>query len=299
LQRQLAENEQLICFVRVADRILANAKTGWEPTQERPKPTEVTIAPGLPVHDVIGRDYAAQRRADPRIAAGIGSALADARSVLNVGAGAGSYEPRDREVVALEPSPVMLAQRPPGSAAAVQGRAESLPFSDLAFDAVLGVLTLHHWSDRLQGLRECARVARDRVVLLTCDPAAVGFWLTQRYLPEFIALDREQFFPSLDVLTSVFGPQASIAIVPVPIPRDCVDGFLGAFWARPHAYLDPRVRSGISSFAYRDAEPGLARLRSDLADGSWGARFGHLLALEALDIGYRLVIAQLPARRAA
>jgi hypothetical protein len=142
-------------------------------------------------------------------------------------------------------------------------------------------------------LRECARVARQRVVLLTCDPAAVGFWLTQHYLPDFITLDREQFFPSIDVFMTVFGSQTSIAIVPVPIPRDCVDGFLGAFWARPAAYLDPRVRAGISSFAYRESEAGLAQLRSDLADGTWNVRFGHLLDLDALDIGYRLVIAKL------
>lgn len=256
-----------------------------------------TIASELQLYDLIGRDYATQRRADPRIATALGAALGDAVSVLNVGAGAGSYEPPDRQVVALDPSPVMIAQRPPRSAPVVRGRAENLPFPDGAFDAVLGVLTLHHWSDGLEGLRECARVARERVVLLTCDPAATGFWLTEHYLPEFSTLDREEYFPPVDAFMTAFGLRASVSVVPVPIPRDCIDGFLGAFWARPSAYLDARVRAGISSFAYRDAEAGLSRLRSDLADGTWNARFGHLLASDALDIGYRLVIARLPVCR--
>src|SRR5690242_16522897 len=149
------------------------------------------ISKRMHVYDDIGGSYAQQRRADPRIAAAIKSALRNARSVLNVGAGAGSYEPKDRRVVAIEPSAVMVSQRPRDSAPVVQGQAEGLPFTDNAFDAVLGVLTIHHWSDRVRGLHECARVARDRIVLLTWDPAADGFWLTQDYLPEFLAMDRE------------------------------------------------------------------------------------------------------------
>jgi Methylase involved in ubiquinone/menaquinone biosynthesis len=212
--------------------------------------------------------------------------------VVNVGAGTGSYEPLDRQVVAVEPSSVMLAQRARGSAPAVQARAEVLPFADGAFDAVLAVLTLHHWTDRAAGLRECVRVARDRVVILTFDPAVGGFWLTRDYLSDFMTLDRAQF-PTLDVLAESLGSQARVVTIPVPIPKDCVDGFLGAFWARPEAYLDPGVRRGISSFARRDAGAGLARLESDLMDGSWMARYRPLLALDTLDIGYRLVIAHL------
>lgn len=249
------------------------------------------------VYDLIGQGYAHQRHADPRIAAAILAAVADAGSVLNVGAGAGSYEPGDRPVVALDPSAVMLAQRPRRSAPAVLGRAEDLPFADAAFDAVLGVLTLHHWSDRVRGLRECARVARKRVVLLTFDPAADGFWLTREYVPELIALDREQF-PALDTLAAELGSDVRVETRPVPVPRDCIDGFLGAFWARPAAYLDVGVRSGISSFARRGVEggveAGLARLRVDLADGTWTDRYGHLLALDSLDIGYRLLVAHRP-----
>lgn len=241
-------------------------------------------------YDTIGRTYARQRRPDPRIAAQLTAALGGARSVLNVGAGAGSYEPPERDVVALEPSAVMLAQRPPGAAPAVRGRAEALPFAARAFDAVLGVLTLHHWGDRAAGLAECARVARARVVLLTWDPDADAFWLVRDYLPAFAALDRRQF-PPLSAYAAAFGPGARVEIAAVPVPRDCVDGFLGAYWARPAAYLDPAVQAGISSFAHPGAAPGLARLRADLASGAWQARYGQILATEALDVGYRLVVA--------
>jgi SAM-dependent methyltransferase len=211
--------------------------------------------------------------------------------VLNVGAGAGSYEPSDRVVVAAEPSGVMIAQRPPGSAPAVQARAEALPFADSAFDAVLGVLTIHHWTDRAAGLAECVRVARERVVLLTFDPAAGGFWLVQDYLPELLELDRRQL-PAMDEYAALFGTR--VEVTPVPVPRDCVDGFLGAYWARPEAYLDAQVRSSISSFARLDTRQGLARLAADLASGAWHHRHGHLLETDALDLGYRIVTAHLP-----
>ncbi len=258
------------------------------------------------VYDAIGQGYAQQRRPDPRLAAQLAAALGGARSVLNVGAGAGSYEPTDRAVIAAEPSAVMLGQRPPGAAPAVQAGAEALPFADGSFDAVLAVLTLHHWADRAAGLTECARVARDRVVLFTWDPAADGFWLVQEYLPGFRALNRRQF-PSMTALRVAFEatssaaasrPGVRVAVSPVPVPRDCVDGFLGAFWARAAAYLDPAVRAGISSFARaelaRDAEVGLERLRADLASGSWEARYGALRTADALDVGYRIVVAHMP-----
>ena len=215
--------------------------------------------------------------------------------MLDVGAGTGSYEPRDREVIAIEPSSIMVAQRPAGSAPAVRGRAEQLPFGDAAFDAVLCVLTLHHWTDQPRGVRECVRVARDRVVIVTFDPSSDGFWLSQRYLPELMEIDRGQF-PTMEALAALFGDGAAVGVHPVPIPSDCVDGFLGAFWARPHAYLDPRVRAGISSFARADFGPGLARLRADLSNGVWEAAYGPLLSLGTLDIGYRIVVAQLPSQ---
>ncbi len=241
-------------------------------------------------YDTIGRDYARGRRSDPRIAARLTAALGDAPSVLNIGAGTGSYEPLDRRVVAVEPSAVMLAQRPPGAARAVQGRAEALPFRDRAFDAAMAVLTLHHWADRARGLAECARVARRRVVVLTWDPAADAFWLQRDYFPEFARADLE-VFPAMATYAEMFGPGARVEVAPVPIPRDCLDGFLGTYWARPAAYLDPAVRAGISSFARPGLEGGLERLRADVTSGAWHTRHGHLLAADELDLGYRLVVA--------
>ena len=253
--------------------------------------------PAGAVYDSIGREYARHRRPDPRIAAQLTAVLGDARSVLNVGAGAGSYEPADRQVIAVEPSAVMLAQRPPGAALAVQARAEALPFADGAFDATMAVLTIHHWSDRAGGLAECARVARERVVLLTWDPAAGGFWLMRDYFPQFIESDRK-VFPVMSSYAHAFGPDAQVEVAAVPIPRDCIDGFLGAYWARPAAYLDPAVRAGMSSFARPGMEAGLARLSADLASGVWHAGHGHLLEEDALDLGYRLVVAHLATRAA-
>jgi SAM-dependent methyltransferase len=254
--------------------------------------------PERTVYDSIGHGYAALRQPDPRIAARLVAALGGARSVLNVGAGSGSYEPVDRAVVAIEPSAVMLAQRPRGSAPAVCGRAEALPFRDGVFDAVQGVLTVHHWTDHAAGLAECARVARDRVVLLTWDPGADGFWLVTDYLPEFLALDRRQF-AAISSYQTAFGPAAHVHVESLPVPRDCRDGFLGAYWARPAAYLDAVVRAGISSFAGRGWEAGLSRLQADLDSGAWQARHGHLRTQAALDIGYRIITVQLSGAPAA
>lgn len=239
-------------------------------------------------YDGIGFGYGASRRSDPRIGAAIGQALLTAETILNVGAGAGSYEPMDREVLAVEPSWEMIRQRPTRSAPVVQARAESLPFPDAAFSAALAVLTVHHWADRARGLAELRRVARDRVVILTMDTDHESFWLIDRYLPEIGALDRH-IMPLLDEIRSALGPIESI---PVPIPHDCSDGFLGAYWRRPHAYLDPVVRRSISAFALiSSAEAGLEHLERDLEDGTWHRLFGGLLGDEALDLGYRLVVA--------
>lgn len=244
------------------------------------------------LYDTIGRGYAGHRRPDPRIAAQVLEVLGDSGSVLNVGAGAGSYEPSDRWVIAADPSAVMLAQRMPGAAPALRARAEALPFADRAFDAVLAVLTLHHWADIHRGLAECARVARERVVLLTWDATADPLWLVQDYFPEFLEADRGRF-PSMAAYATMLGAEVEVATVPVP--RDCLDGFLGAYWARPTAYLDARVRGGISSFAGSRVGRGLERLAADLASGVWHSRHGHLLELDALDLGYRLVVARLSA----
>jgi SAM-dependent methyltransferase len=244
-------------------------------------------------YDAIGRGYARQRRPDPRIAARLHDALGGARTVLNVGAGAGSYEPAERRTVAAEPSAVMVAQRPADAAPAVRARAEALPFADGSFDAVMGVLTFHHWADQAAGVAECVRVARGRVVLLTWDPDAEPFWLVRDYLPGFQALDRAQF-PPLAALPALFGAGARVEVAAVPVPHDCADGFLGAFWRRPAAYLDAAVQSGISSFArVPGASAGLERLGADLASGAWARRHRALLDRDALDVGYRLVVAHL------
>ncbi len=239
------------------------------------------------LYDDIGRDYRAHRRPDPRVAAAILRALGNAETVVNAGAGAGSYEPTDRRVVAIEPSAAMIAQRPPGSAPAVQASASDLPFRAGGFDAALAVLTIHHWPDGARGLRELARVARARVVLLTWDPATPAFWLADEYFPQVWTIDRP-IFPSIDELRRVLGP---IEVQPLPVPHDCTDGFLGAYWRRPAAYLDPAVRGAMSTFTkFHDAEPALTRLRRDLADGTWTHRHRDLLDRTDLDLGYRLVI---------
>jgi SAM-dependent methyltransferase len=240
-----------------------------------------------PSYDRIGRGYAERRRPDPRIGRFVVDGLGDARSVVNVGAGTGSYEPRDRRVVAVEPSGVMLAQRPADAAPAVRACAEGLPFRRASFDAALGVLTIHHWTDWRAGLAELRRVAR-RIVLLTWDPESDGLWLMRDYLPELLARDRRTF-PSMAELRGALG---AIDVGPVPIPHDCSDGFLGAYWRRPAAYLDPGVRAAISTFADGSADARLVRLANDLESGAWARRHGALRELAELDLGYRLVVAR-------
>jgi SAM-dependent methyltransferase len=218
----------------------------------------------------------------------ITNVLEASRTVVNVGAGTGSYEPRDRDVTAVEPSAEMIAQRPADAAAVIQASAESLPFDDGTFDAAMAVLTIHHWSDVAAGLREMKRVAR-RVVIMTWDPASEPFWLTRYYFPEIIAFDRT-IFASLDDLRSMLG---ELEIITVPIPHDCIDGFLGAYWRRPEAYLDTSVRAAISSFGrVPDVEQRFERLRADLEEGRWAERNAELMAVDELDIGYRLVVAR-------
>lgn len=243
-----------------------------------------------PAYDRIGSSYATTRRADPRIAARISLALGDARQVLNVGAGAGSYEPTHCPVVAVEPSRVMAAQRPLDAAPCVLASAEALPFLDRAVDAVLCVLTIHHWADLAAGFSELRRVARRKVVILGFDPElAARFWLVDRYLPEVRALDAGRA-PTPTQLAALL-PGARFEVV--PIAHDCQDGFFGAFWRRPEAYLEPALRVGMSCLRLLEphvVERGLARLRADLHDGTWSELFAELLQQEELDLGYRLVV---------
>jgi SAM-dependent methyltransferase len=240
------------------------------------------------LYDLIGSNYAELRKPDARIAAIIHAALGDAVSVVNVGAGTGSYEPTDRTVLAVEPSEVMIRQRPADAAPCLQGCAEALPLETASFDAALGILTFHHWTDQPRGLAEMARVARRRVVLLSWVPDEAPFWLCEDYFPQIAERDREAFPATaamIALLERLVGPAT---IAPVPIPHDCTDGFLGAYWRRPEAYFVPEVRGAISSFAHFDPEPGLARLRADLDSGRWADRNRAILGREALDIGYRI-----------
>ncbi len=239
------------------------------------------------LYDQIGCGYANIRKPDVRIAKAIRRALGDRGSVVNVGAGAGSYEPLDRHVVAVEPSTTMIAQRPAGSAPVVQANAVSLPFINDSFDAGLAILTVHHWPDRMRGLLELQRVSRHRVVVLTWDPASPGFWLTD-YLPEILDIDRP-LFPAISDFERALGPTR---VETLPIPHDCTDGFLGAYWRRPDAYLDQRVRGAISTFSkLSDPGPSLERLNKDLESGTWRQRYGGLLTKTELDLGYRLIVA--------
>lgn len=237
-------------------------------------------------YDSIGVNYAELRKPDPRIARVIESALGQARTVLNVGAGTGSYEPAGRSVTAVEPSREMIRKRSPAAAEAIQACAENLPFDDGSFDASMAILTIHHWSDKEAGLREMRRVTRGRIVLLTADPSHRP-WLTD-YLPELAVLDEAQM-PAMSDYGQWLG---SVQVTPVLVPHDCTDGFLYAYWRRPAAYLDARLRSGSSSFwAIGNAEAGLQKLRRDLETGEWERRYAGLLTLEAYDAGYRLVVA--------
>jgi SAM-dependent methyltransferase len=247
-----------------------------------------------PAYDRIGISYSTIRRADPRFETAIREALGGAQTVLNIGAGAGSYEPKDRQVIAVEPSPVMIAQRPPDAAPAIQGVAEAIPLDDKSVDATMGVFTMQHWNDVDRGLTEVLRVTRKRIVLLTLDlDTTAQMWLCRDYLPEVIEHDRKAF-PTIARLRTVL---CNLDVETVPVPADCTDGFLVALWSRPEAHLDPDVRRASS--AWHTLQPAVSqsaldRLRHDLDSGEWDRRYGHLRTLDTLDVGLRLVKAELP-----
>jgi SAM-dependent methyltransferase len=247
-----------------------------------------------PEYDASRATYTLTRQTDPSIAAQIERALGDARTIVNVGAGAGSYESPDREVIAIEPSATMRAQRPADAAPVIDAYAEDLPLGDDSVDAALAAMTVHHWDDPRRGLREMARVARRRAVLFTYDVEHAGdLWLVRDYLPEIEELDRARFLAIEEQAAALGG---EVRIERVPIPAECRDGLLGAFWRRPERYLDPALIPGPSAFIeLPDAvlRRGLDKLRNDLDSGAWRRRYGGLLSRDELDIGYRLVIAEL------
>ncbi|MFF2365300.1 class I SAM-dependent methyltransferase [Streptomyces sp. NPDC058122] len=244
----------------------------------------------MAIYDTLGATYGRTRQPDPRIARQVHAALGDARTVINIGAGTGSYEP-EQTVLAVEPSQIMIAQRPRGSAPAVCAVAEQLPLRDDAADAVMALLTVHHWTDLAAGITELRRVARRRIVILTWDQEIFRetFWLVREYLPQAAAFDDNRAVPIARLEALLGGAR----VEPVHVPHDCTDGFGAAFWRRPHAYLDPQVRAGISMFAQTGEEalaPGLAALTDDLATGHWHRRQADLLALDTFDVGYRLLV---------
>jgi SAM-dependent methyltransferase len=234
-------------------------------------------------YGAIGASYARYRRPDARIAARIGQALGPARTVLNVGAGTGSYEPAGRQVTPVEPSASMRAQRPAGRAAAVDATAEDLPFPDRSFDAAMATFSVHQWSDLRAGLREVRRVTRGPVVILTCDPSRLRrFWLTE-YAPEVIETEARRY-PSVQALRDGLGGPVGTTVVPVPL--DCTDGFNEAYYGRPEALLDPAARRSCSAWSFAGAavhERFSRDLSRDLADGSWDARHGHLRSRPAFE----------------
>ncbi|MEV6349657.1 class I SAM-dependent methyltransferase [Actinoplanes sp. NPDC051851] len=241
-------------------------------------------------YETNGHGYALQRRPDPRIAALIHTALGDARTVLNVGAGAGSYEPADRYVVAVEPSARMRAQRPPDAVPALDATAEHLPFDDGGFDAAMATVTVHQWPDAARGLAELRRVTRGPVAVLTFDGDALDrFWLAG-YVPELIAAERRRF-PAIADIAAAVGPRSEV--VEVPIPVDCTDGFTEAYYARPERFLDPRVRAAQSAWGFVDdtaTARAVGSLRADLDSGAWDERHGHLRTQEAFLGSLRLIV---------
>ncbi len=243
---------------------------------------------GSQAYDRIGVGYAAIRLPDPRLAEMIARAIGDAETVVNVGAGTGSYEPPDRAVVALEPSSVMLAQHRGNRR--VQGTAEQLPFDDATFDVAMAILTVHHWEDLDRGLAELRRVSR-RQVIFTWDPDhRPQLWIAADYVPAIHAMEAARF-AFVPHIVSALGAHT---VSTFEIPHNFTDGFQAAFWRRPEMYLDPTIRSASSTFASlpRDkVEPGIERLRRDLASGDWQRKYGDLLSRERVDYGYRLIVA--------
>ncbi len=237
-------------------------------------------------YDQLADEYRIYRKPDPRIAERIHLHLRDARSILNVGAGTGAYEPEGADIVSIEPSSGMIMKRERSGSALVRGIAEELPFKDATFDCSMGILTLHHWRDIHSGLREMLRVTRQRIVLFTWIGYCGNFWL-ENYIPEITGVD-EKLFPTLEELEKILG---NMSVETLEIPSDCTDGFMCAYWKRPEFYLDPGARKAISTFSRIPGVHGrLEKLRRDIENGEWQKKYSHLLERESLDLGYRLVV---------
>lgn len=240
-------------------------------------------------YDYLAKHYKSFRKSDPRIAERIQFHLQGAQRILNVGAGIGSYEPGNYEVIALEPSHEMISKRINSKTTLIQGFAEDMPFNDNHFDCSMAILTLHHWSDIILGLKEMMRVTKDKIVLLTWIGYENNFWLVD-YIPEIVRMD-ENLFPTLEELHEILG---DIFVETIKIPHDCTDGFMCAYWRRPEMYLNPSARKAISTFSrISEHQEGLNKLDDDIKSGSWTKKYKHLLEKESLDLGYRLIVKNL------
>jgi SAM-dependent methyltransferase len=236
----------------------------------------------------IAGGYSNYRRPDPRIEAAILTALGDAVTVLNVGAGAGSYEPLDRTVTAVEPSVSMRAQRP-ADRPAIDATAESLPFGDASFDASMATFSVHQWPDVEKGLAEMRRVTRGPVVILTADPARVElFWLND-YAPEVMRTEAGRY-PNLNRIADALG---EAEVIDIAIPFDCTDGFNEAYYGRPEMFLDRGARTANSAWSFVGSEVPkrfVRNLSADLESGRWDAKYGELRTRPAFDGALRMVI---------
>jgi SAM-dependent methyltransferase len=242
------------------------------------------------IYDNIGHNYSVTRCTDPKIAKQLYDELHGATRIVNIGAGTGSYEPENIELVAVEPSSVMISQRKVGSHRVEQAFAENLPFENSSFSHAMTVLSMHHWQDRARAFREINRVATEKFVAITWDPKSDPFWLTREYFPEIYEMDKT-IFPDLEELADFFD---EVTIRPLQIPDDCQDGFLTAFWKRPEAYLNSKVRQAMSPFSkIKNLSEGLQKLEDDLASGAWARNNRDILDSSYLDVGYRLISARL------
>jgi len=243
-------------------------------------------------YDKFGQQYAHHRQTDPRIAAYVHDALADAKTILNVGAGAGSYEPTDKYVVAVEPSIVMRAQRiNNGKTPAIIGIADALPFDDNAFDASMAMVTVHHWPDINKGLKELRRVTKHQVIIMTFDPDALDNFWNAHYFPELIAVEKARY-PTVEFITNSLGGNCEVKSIPIPL--DCIDGFQEAFYGRPEAFLEKQVRLSQSAWGFLPdgvEERIVQTLADDLQSGNWDKKFGHFRTQPTFTCALRLIIA--------
>ena len=241
------------------------------------------------IYDDIGNNYSVTRCTDPKIAKQLYDELQGATRIVNIGAGTGSYEPENIELVAVEPSAVMISQRKAGSHRVEQAFAEKLPFENSSFSHAMTVLSMHHWENRARAFNEINRVTTEKFVAITWDPKSEPFWLTRDYFPEIYEMDK-LIFPNLEELNEYFD---EVTIRPLQIPSDCKDGFLTAFWKRPEAYLSPNVRQAMSPFSkVKNLAEGLQKLEDDLASGVWARNNQAILDASYLDVGYRLISAK-------